>query len=203
MEAAETLTKIRNRIRVDRMGISGGECTLNRPWLVRFIHELKVFNPDKDARFHVDTNGSLLTDDYIDELVDAGMTDIGIDLKAIKIDTFMRITGIKDRELATRYKDIAWEAVSYTVNRYSKQAFIGIGIPYNKDLISLKEIVNMGEEICGFDRSIQVTVLDYRPAFRSHILSPTCEEMEVIYEALKQVGLKTVLCQIGSGFIGP
>ena len=72
-EAAESMTKTRRRFGVNRMAISGGECTLNRRWLVSYIKELKSLNRDREARFHVDTNGSLLTKDYIDELVEAGM----------------------------------------------------------------------------------------------------------------------------------
>lgn len=41
-------------------------------------------NPDEKARIHVGTNGSLLTEDYMDELAAAGMTDAGIDLKGIR-----------------------------------------------------------------------------------------------------------------------
>ena len=64
---------------------------MNRPWLIQYIRALKSRNPDEQARFHVDTNGSLLTADYIDELVESGMTDIGIDLKAVEVGTFQRL----------------------------------------------------------------------------------------------------------------
>ena len=76
-EAAERLTIARKKFGVDRMAISGGESTLNRTWLIEFVRALKNLNPDSDARIHVDTNGSILTKDYIDELIGAGMTDIG------------------------------------------------------------------------------------------------------------------------------
>jgi len=46
----------------------------------------------------VDTNATILTRDYIDELVEAGVTDIGPDLKGCYPETFMRITGIEDKE---------------------------------------------------------------------------------------------------------
>ena len=66
-EAAQRLTKMRRKIGVNRLLISGGECTLNRPWLTQFVTELRELNPDPEARFHIDTNGSLLTHDYLDE----------------------------------------------------------------------------------------------------------------------------------------
>ena len=202
-EAAVRLSLERETQHVNRMTISGGESTLNRPWLVQFIKELKTLNPDPDARFHVDTNGSLLTRGYIDELVEAGMTDVGIDLKSSDIDNFMRITGLKDRNLAERYKEIAWEAVEYTVQKYSDRVHVGVGIPYNRDLNPVAEIKRMGERLSRISPSIPVTVLNYRPEFRSKISGPGDNEMQGVYQVLKGVGLKIVLCQTTHGHIGP
>jgi pyruvate formate lyase activating enzyme len=202
-QAAQRLTTVRQTIRVERMVISGGESTLNRPWLVKFIRELKTLNSDPDARFHVDTNGSLLTHNYIDELVEAGMTDVGIDLKAQETDTFLHITGLTDRELAHKYKETAWEAVRYVVGKYPEKLFVGVGIPYSKDLISRAEIVLMGEHLREIDPSVQVNVLNYRPAFRSHITMPPDHEVEDIGQLLRDTGLDTVVCQTTRGFIGP
>ncbi|MCJ7444875.1 MAG: radical SAM protein [Methanotrichaceae archaeon] len=94
------MTSNRAIYEVDRLAISGGECTLNRPWLVQYLRHLKDKNPG--ARLHVDTNGSILTSDYLNELVDSGMTDIGIDLKALRLQTFLDITGLEDKNLAER-----------------------------------------------------------------------------------------------------
>ena len=84
-EAAVLMTTARKKYEVDRMAISGGESTLNRRWLVQYVQELKALNPDENARIHVDTNASILTEDYIDELVEAGMTDVGPDLKGCHV----------------------------------------------------------------------------------------------------------------------
>ncbi|MDY6966664.1 MAG: radical SAM protein, partial [Halobacteriota archaeon] len=102
--AAEALTEARERFSVDRMAISGGESTLNREWLTSFVGELKRLNRDEHARIHVDTNGSILTCDYIDDLIEAGTTDIGIDLKSLDITTFIKITGVEDKVLAMKYQ---------------------------------------------------------------------------------------------------
>ncbi|MEW6327660.1 MAG: radical SAM protein [Thermodesulfobacteriota bacterium] len=202
-EAAHEITSSRRYFGVDRMAISGGECTLNRPWLIQYIKEIKVLNPDRKARFHVDTNGSLLTPDYIDDLLDAGMTDIGIDLKALEVSTFQHITGLKDKVLAQTYMDNAWNAVHNILKHYKDRVFLGIGIPYNKDLISKEEIRRMGEKICVIDPEVQVCVLDYRGEFRSGIKRPTYGEMVEIYNVLKSAGLDTVICQTTRGHIGP
>jgi pyruvate formate lyase activating enzyme len=45
-EAALLVTRARGRYGVDRMAVSGGEATLNRPWLVGFFQALKALNPD-------------------------------------------------------------------------------------------------------------------------------------------------------------
>lgn len=203
-EASMLMTDARKTYRVDRMAISGGECTLNRKWLIQYLQELKKRNPDKNARFHVDTNGSILTEDYLDELVEAGMTDIGIDLKSLELDTFSHITGVDDKDLARKYLDTAWNAVKYLTDNYTDKVFLGIGIPYNRDLISLEEIRKMGDKINKIDEKVQVCVLDYRPAFRRTDLSrPEYEEMVNVWNLLAGTGLKTVICQTAKGHIGP
>jgi len=202
-EAAHQITSSRHYFGVNRMAISGGECTLNRSWLIQYIEELKALNPDPRARLHVDTNGSLLTPNYIDDLVNAGMTDIGIDLKALELSTFQHITGLKDKLLAQTYMDNAWKAVDYILKYYKHRIFLGIGIPYNKDLITSAEIKRLGERIYAIDPEVQVCVLDYRGVFRSAIKRPAYEEMVEIYNVLKSTGLKTVVCQTTHGHIGP
>ncbi len=208
-EAAEFLTRARRLYGVNRMAISGGECTLNRGWLVSFIHHLKMKNPDAEARFHVDTNGSIFTRDYIDELVEAGMTDVGIDLKGFTLQTFKSITGICKQGLARRYLETAWNACRHLVNRYGGRIFLGIGIPYSKDLISLEEVHTMGTEIASVDPDLQVCLLDYRPEFRlSHndsfrIRQPDYREMAEAADVLREAGLKIVIAQTIVGHIGP
>lgn len=200
-EAARKMTATRRRYGVDRMAISGGECTLNRRWLVQYLGHLKEMNPD--ASLHVDTNGSILTRDYLDELVWAGMTDIGIDLKALRLDTFMEITGLEDKVLANRYLMTAWDAVKHLIDNCS-QVFLGVGIPYNSRLISLEEVGEMGRRIAGIDPLMQVCVLDYRPEFqRLDIARPAFEEMVQVHEILRATGLKSVICQTAKGRIGP
>ncbi len=201
-EAALVMTNMRRIYGVDRMAISGGESTLNREWLIRYIAELKKLNPDENARFHVDTNATILTKDYIDELIEAGVTDIGPDIKGLKLETFMKITGIKDRELAEKYHKTNWKAVKYLIDLRDR-IFVGIGIPYNRELISIEEVVKIGEKIYKLDPEVQVCVLDYRAEFRSKISRPSYEEMLKVWKALKDIGLKTVICQTSRGYIGP
>lgn len=200
-ETARRLTHARHSFGVDRLAISGGECTLNRKWLIQYLKALKHLNPDDRARLHVDTNGSLLTPDYIDELVDAGMTDIGIDLKALEVETFQKISGLEFGIPTREYMQNAWQAVSYILDRYKDLLFLGVGIPYNQDFISWEEIEQMGKQLVNIDRDIQICVLDYRPEFRSRIIKPSSAEMLKVGRLLKDTGLTTVLCQTSHGHI--
>ncbi len=203
-EAAERLTVARKKFSVDRMAISGGESTLNRAWLIGYVRTLKSLNLDVDARIHIDTNGSILTKDYIDELIDAGMTDIGIDLKGCTTESFMRITAVKERGLAALYLSTAWKAVRYLAERYNDLIFTGVGIPYNAKLISLDEIGLIGKKLYEIDPKIQVCALNYRPEFkRFDLQKPSYDEMVEVHNVLKDAGLKTVICQTDRGHIGP
>lgn len=203
-EAAVLTTKERKKYRVNRMAISGGESTLNRTWLIQYINELKRLNPDNEARLHVDTNATLLTREYIDELIEAGMTDIGPDIKGIYPDTFMRITGIKVKELAEKYLETAWEAIEHILTTYRDKVFIGIGIPYNEKFISIQELGAIGKKIAAIDPEVQVCVLNYRPEFRGrNITQPRFDDMVNVWKVLHETGLKTVICQTEFGYIGP
>lgn len=204
LEAAQLMTAARQKFSVDRMAISGGESTLNRRWLLDYVSMLKELNPDPRARIHVDTNGSILTRDYIDELVEAGMTDVGPDLKGLYLESFVRITGVKDHDLAERYHTTAWNAVRYLIEKYKDRVFTGVGIPYNRKLMSVQELGMMGEKLFEIDPEIQVCVLDYRPEFkRLDLIRPSYEEMVEVHKVLSGKGLKTVICQTKRGHLGP
>jgi pyruvate formate lyase activating enzyme len=62
------------------------------------------------------------------------MTDVGIDLKAIDVKTYCRITGIEDRKRPPFISELV-EAVRYISQNYKDRLFLGVGIPYNRDLI--------------------------------------------------------------------
>lgn len=200
--SAERLSSIRRQCQVNRMAISGGESTLNKPWLLAFVKHLKLLNPEPQARIHIDTNAAILTPDYIDELIQAGMTDIGPDLKGIRLNTFMQITQLNDQELAAKYQQTSWEAAKYILDNYSEDIFLGIGLPYNQTFMSFDELHEIGEKLVQWDPEVQVIVLDYRPAFRAHDLKrPPYQEMRVVRKILKDTGLKKIICQTSKGYI--
>jgi len=200
-EAARLMTATKRRYGVSRIAVSGGECTLNRPWLVQYLRLLKEQNPE--SHLHVDTNGSILTKDYLEDLIQVGMTDLGLDLKAIRASTFQEITGLVDEELALKYMETAWQAARYLHDTHP-EVFLGIGIPYNQELIGIDEIRAMGEKIAEIDPWIQVSALDYRPEFRRpDLVKPSFWDMMQVHAVLRDCGLESVICQTERGKIGP
>lgn len=203
-EAARLMTYYRRKYGVKGMAISGGEPTLNKRWLIEYFRELRRLNPDEKARLHLDSNGTLLTSEYIDELVEAGANNIGVEPKGLHLETFMDISGIKDRELAERYLKTSWEAAKYLIDNYKDKVYIGIGIPYNSEFMSFKELAEIGEKISSMDPDIQVCVLDYFPTFRRRKMRrPSYQEMLKVKKILNDAGLNCVLVQTVLGHIGP
>ncbi len=202
-KAAKALAACQRAYNTRGVAISGGEPTLNRRWLVEFFRELTKRVPPK-VRRHLDSNGTLLTPDYIDELVEAGCNNIGVEPKCVRVETYMRITGLEDRSQALSYLETAWKAIEYIHEYYSDRVYLGVGLVYNPALVSLDEIAEAGRRIASIDPHIQVTVLDYFPAFRRRdIRRPTVEEMLEVKRVLEEQGLKTVIVQTRIGHIGP
>jgi pyruvate formate lyase activating enzyme len=115
----------------------------------------------------------------------------------------MHITGLAEKDLAERYLTTAWRAAEYLIAE-QKPVFLGIGFPYNRDLLGLSEIEEMGRRILALDPEVQVCVLDYRPAYqRLHVVRPTFNEMRSVHRLLSGLGLKSVVCQTERGRIGP
>lgn len=205
-QAATQLSIARNKYKVDRMAISGGEPTLNRKWLIQFFKDLKCLNDDVKARFHLDTNASLLTRGYIDELINIGITDIGPDLKSHDEKIFSKITGITDKELVKNYIHNAWSTVKYIVDQYyPDKIFMGVGLPYNSFFYpSFDQVHEWGVKLSKINSDIQVSVLDYRPIFRNQeIKRPSVDEMLKVKNILEGAGLKKVIVQTARGHIGP
>ncbi|RLE48389.1 MAG: radical SAM protein [Candidatus Methanomethylicota archaeon] len=203
-EAALKVSKARRIYGVDRMAISGGEPTLNRKWLIQFFKKLKELNPDDKARLHLDSNGTLLTEDYIDELVEVGVTDIGVEPKGLYVKTFMEITDIRNESLAKRYLETSWRAIEYICERHIDKVFLGVGLPYNSAFITLDEVREFGEKLASINKSVQLCVLDYFPAYkRLDLVRPSPFEMLKVKRVLESTGLKNVIVQTSIGHIGP
>lgn len=207
--AANRLLELAHQVNVKRLAISGGEATLNRSWLLGFFSWLREHSPS-DFRLHLDTNATILTPDYVDALVEAGVTDIGPDVKAASIDTFQTITRIGNSSLAESYLSTEWSAVKHIAdNHYPERLFMGIGLPFNPAFYESLEVMDeelheWGSRVVSIDDRIQVTVLDYRPQFRRRDLTrPSTNEMRRVKAYLEGIGLHTVIAQTSSGHIPP
>ena len=202
-EAAKEIVLCHREYGTKGIAVSGGEPTLNRDWLIMFFKEV-TRRVHERVRRHLDSNGTLLTPDYIDELVEAGCNNIGVEPKCVSVETYMKITGLKDRSLAEKYLNTAWKAIEYLNENYLDKVYIGIGLVYNRELVTLDEIAKAGEKIASINPYLQVTVLDYFPAFRRRTLRrPSPTEMVKVKRILEDTGLKTVIVQTSIGHIGP
>lgn len=202
-EAAKLIISRHREYRTRGIAISGGEPCINRPWLIDFFREIsKRIKPS--IRKHLDSNGTVLTRDYIDELVEAGCNNIGIEPKCVKLETYINITGLEDREIAREYLENSWNAIKYTYENHGDRVYLGVGLVYNSELVTLEEISKAGDKIYSIDPGIQVTVLDYFPAFRRiHLKRPSVDEMLLVKKTLEDRGLKTVIVQTRYGHMGP
>ena len=116
----------------------------------------------------------------------------------------MKITGLSIEDEARKYLENSWKAVEYIYDRYREKVFLGVGLIYNDDLVSLREIEKAGDKIRSIDPNIQVTVLDYFPSFRRrNLVRPTVERMLEVKKVLESCGLKCVIVQTRSGHISP
>lgn len=179
------------------IGISGGEPTLSRKWLVETIGLLRQAAPE--SRIQLDTNASVLTPDYIDELVDAGITDISPDLKAFRIETFMKISGVRNRDLARQYMQTAWKAIEYLISKYSEQIFMAVSIPCHPRIHSRGELEEMATALAALNSEIPVTLTELQPAFRNRDMPVLNRQiMEQAARYLADKGLNRVIIQGGA-----
>jgi len=168
--------------------------------------EIRNYIEEVGGKLGLSSRGIRYALNVIDDLIEAGVTDIGADLKALRVETFQKLTSVEDRELAEKYLVTSWEAVKYIAdNYYPERVFMGVGIPYNRFIHpSLDEVYDMGLKIANINPEIQVCGLDYRPEFRRRdIIQPTPEEMERVKRTLEEAGLKKVIVQTSRGHIGP
>lgn len=200
-EAAEVTRRLAGPQGNRRTGISGGEPTLNRRWLVEYIGNLKALSPG--VRIQLDTNASLLTPDYIDELWEAGMTDFSPDIKGMEVSTFQRITGIADEVLAAHHLEGAWRAVEYVLARYRGRMNVAVALPFHPDLIGLDELRAVGERLAAMHRGLDVNLIVYQPAFRMRSALPADDQaVDDAVGVLEDAGL-TVWCQEGDDIPAP
>lgn len=178
------------------VGISGGEPTLNRPWLIQTIRYLRQKAPE--IRIQLDSNASLLTPDYIDELAASGVTDLSPDLKAARPETFMKVCGIASQQTAQRYMDTAWQAVAYLNDVYREQIFTAVSVPCHPRIHSMNELEETARRLAAINPAMAVTLIEYQPAFRLRDWPRVSRKgMDMVHKLFVAAGLKRVVIQGG------
>lgn len=194
----QTVEQLGLRTEKDRwIGISGGEPTLYRKWLVATVKQLRQAAPE--SRIQLDTNASVLTPEYIDELIAAGITDVSPDFKAIRTETFMKISGVHNRQDAQQYMHSVWQAITYLHTNYADKVFMAVSIPCHPGIQSRRELEEMARALAALNPEIPVTLTELQPAFRNrHWPLLRRQTMEEALEYVSGCGLKRILIQGGA-----
>jgi pyruvate formate lyase activating enzyme len=153
-----------------------------------------------ESRIQLDTNASLLTSELIDKLLAAGVTDISPDLKALRLDTFMKITGVASQGSAQLYLQNSWNAVKYISERYREQVFMAVSLPCHPRTHSKAELYDISAALVQIDPEMHVTLIEYQPAFRKRNWPILGEKvMEQARKIVESAGLHNVIVQGGTG----
>lgn len=96
---------------LEEVVITGGEPTLNRRYLVNLVAHLKEFV----SWIVLDTNGYFLDDAYLQELIEAGLTEVMFDLKAWDEKLHVWYTGYSNRRIVENIRN-AYGKVKLVVN---------------------------------------------------------------------------------------
>lgn len=195
----QTVAQLALRPEKDKwIGISGGEPTLNRQWLVKTVREIRQVVPQ--SRIQLDTNASMLTPDYIDELVEAGITDFSPDFKASRLETFSKISGIYNKDEVQKYLQTVWQAICHTHANHPDSVFMVVNIPCHPLIHSKSELQEMASALVALGPEIPVSLTELQPAFRSrHYPRLNRQTMETAAGFLEEKGLKRIIIQGGEG----
>jgi len=196
---AETVSSLELDLENDYwIGISGGEPTLNPAWLLETVRQLRGAAPE--ARIQLDTNASLLTPELIDALIAAGVTDISPDLKALRLETFMKISGVACEETAQLYLRNSWNAVRYIHEHYRSKVFMAVSLPCHPRIHSKAELHDSAEALAQIDPEMHVTLIEYQPAFRLRDWPFLGQQvMEQARQIVAEAGLRNIIIQGGTG----
>ena len=123
--------------------ITGGEPTLNRHYLVDLVSQLKEFI----AEVVLDTNGYLLDDAYLNELIEAGLTEVMFDLKAWDEKLHEWYTGYSNKRILANIR-----------NAYGKLKLV-VNTVYIPGIVDDPEIENIARFLSEIDKRKEI---DYR-----------------------------------------
>jgi len=123
--------------------ITGGEPTLNRHYLVDLVSQLKEFI----GGVVLDTNGYLLDDAYLTELIDAGLTEVMFDLKVWDEKLHEWYTGYSNKRILANIR-----------NAYGKIKLV-VNTVYIPGIVDESEIESIAKFLSEIDKK---GAIDYR-----------------------------------------
>jgi len=123
--------------------ITGGEPTLNRHYLVDLVSQLKEFI----GGVVLDTNGYLLDDVYLTELIDAGLTEVMFDLKVWDEKLHEWYTGYSNKRILANIR-----------NAYGKIKLV-VNTVYIPGIVDESEIESIAKFLSEIDKK---GAIDYR-----------------------------------------
>ncbi len=161
--------------------ITGGEPTLNRHYLVDLVSQLKEFI----AEVVLDTNGYLLDDAYLEELIEAGLTEVMFDLKAWDEKLHKWYTGYSNKRILANIR-----------NAYGKVKLV-VNTVYIPEIVDEREIEKIARFLSEIDKQ---KVIDYRINRFNRALShekisrnPYPEEIERAYSIVSKYMKNSVI----------
>ncbi len=153
--------------------ITGGEPTLNRNYLVDLISKLNF------SYVVIETNGYFLDEEYVDELIKAGLKEIMLDLKAYDEGLHKQYTGFPNRSILQNAR---------AIHRKIKLVIKTVYIPV---IVDGSEIEDIALFISTIDPEIEYRINDFKPS-KGISRTPTSQEMENAYLGAKKY-LKNVI----------
>ncbi len=123
--------------------LTGGESTLNRHYLVDLVSHLKEFV----GWIVLDTNGYFLDDAYLEELIEAGLTEVVFDLKAWDEKLHEWYTGYTNKRILANIR-----------NAYGKVKLV-VNTVYIPGIVDDSEIENIAQFLAEIDTNGEI---DYR-----------------------------------------
>lgn len=153
--------------------ITGGEPALKRDYLLRLVSKLDF------AHTILETNAYLLDEDYIDQLIKAGVDEFMVDLKAWDEKLHRWYTGFPNRRVLENIKIL------------HKKAKLIIKTIYIPGIVDEKEIERIAKFIATIDPRIEYRINDFKPV-RGISRNPTVDEMEKAYSVARKY-LKNVV----------
>ncbi|RZN40308.1 MAG: radical SAM protein [Methanophagales archaeon ANME-1-THS] len=176
MSVEQLVTLVKNSSRayygdtpLEEVVLTGGEPTLDRGYLVDLVARLKEFV----GGVVLDTNGYLLDEDYLQELIAAGLTEVMFDLKAWDEKLHEWYTGYSNRRILENIRT-AYGKVKLVVNTV-----------YIPGIVDEREIERIAQFLAELDAKKEI---DYRiNRFRAELShekiarNPEPEELERAY----------------------